>query len=279
MLKPIDLKVNYTKPEYAVADTEQPVFTWGCEDISGTGLSQSGYRIIVSFNDEVLWDSGRCSDTNMRAVYSGIRLPSGAVVDWKLQLYDDLGRQTRYVRSHFKTSCFDALTGDWIEPELDSQNAVVNFRKGFNIQERPERAVLYYCGLGLSKPYINGQALNDLRLQPAFTNYKKQAQYIIEPIDVSLLKQGINEVKIAVAGGWRKNYGKYLENMSSDRQIEFMGNIALWCQLVLYYKDKTKQVYSTDKSWHCAAGNITYSHLFNGEVFDETVKKKAAMLG
>ena len=34
MLKPINLKVNYTKPEYASADKKYPVFTWGCENSS-----------------------------------------------------------------------------------------------------------------------------------------------------------------------------------------------------------------------------------------------------
>ena len=32
MLKATNLKVNYTKPEYAVADTHNPVFSWACEN-------------------------------------------------------------------------------------------------------------------------------------------------------------------------------------------------------------------------------------------------------
>lgn len=273
MLKPINLKVNYTNPKYAVADTKFPVFTWGCEDSAGENCTQAGYRIIVYYYDSVLWDSGCCADTDMRAIYSGTQLPSGAILKWSIQLTDNLGNAGKLVESYFKTACFDSLCGKWIEPEADTENSVVNFKKEFSLKELPKRAVLYYCGLGLSKPYVNGEELDDYRLQPAFTNYKKQAQYITQPVDASILKIGANEIEIAVAGGWRKNFGKYLENMSSDRKIEFMGNISLWCQFVFYYSDGTTKVVASDTSWNCAVGNIKYSHLFDGEIFDERAKE------
>ena len=271
MLKPVNLKVNYTKPEYAVADTEYLVFTWGYEDLSCNDKKQSGYRINLLHNDTELWDSGYCESDSARAVYSGEQLPSGAVITLKIQLTDDSGKAGKVVESSFKTACFDALDGEWIEPDYDCGYSVVNFKKEFCVNEIPERAVLYYCGLGLSKSYINGTETDNFRLQPAFTNYKKQAQYVTQPIDVSMLNIGKNEIEISVAGGWRKNYGKYLDNMSSDRAIEFMGDICVWAKLVIYGKDGMIQTYTTDLSWSCASGNITYSHLFNGEVFDETV--------
>ena len=274
MLKPINLKVNYTKPEYAVADTQFPVFTWGYEDLSLANKKQSSYRIIVSHNNVELWGSGYCESDSMRAVYSGEQLPSGAVITWKIQLTDNLGKAGKEVESSFKTVCFDALEGEWIEPDFDCGHSVVNFKKEFCLKEMPERAVLYYCGLGLSKPYINGTETDNFRLQPAYTNYAKQAQYVTQPIDASMLKIGKNEIEISVASGWRKNYGKYLDNMSSDRAIEFMGDICLWAKLVIYAKDGTTQSYTTDLSWSCAGTNITYSHLFNGEVFDETVGER-----
>ena len=49
MLKPINLKVNYTKPEYAVADTQFPVFTWGYEDLSLGNKKQNGYSTLRYF--------------------------------------------------------------------------------------------------------------------------------------------------------------------------------------------------------------------------------------
>lgn len=273
MLKPINLKVNYTKPEYASADTKYPVFTWGCENSSGKKCVQAGYRITVFFYDALLWDSGYCDTNKMQAVYSGADLPSGAIIKWCLQLTDNVGDTTDFVESYFKTACFDELDGEWIEPSFDTGNSVVNFKKDITLKELPQRAVLYYCGLGLSKPYINGKELDNYRLQPAFTNYKKQAQYITQVIDVSILEKGLNEIEIMVAGGWRKNFGKYLENMSSNRQIEFMGNICLWCQLVFYYEDGTNEVVVSDTTWRCSVGNITYSHLYNGETYDEMAEK------
>jgi len=274
MLNPINLKVNYTKPEYAIADTQNPVFSWGAEDITDTGCIQTGYRITVFHNNVVLWDTGICDSANMQAVYSGSKLPSGAIVYWELSLVDNHKNISRTVESFFKTACYDDLRAEWIEPKCECDSAVIHFKKEFNIDNLPERAVLFYCGLGLSKPFINNYELDNYRLQPAFTNYKKQAQYVTEPIDVSLLKHGANELEIMVAGGWRKNYGKYLENMSSDRQIEFMGNICLWCQMVLYYECGETIVISSDSTWTCATKYIAYSHLFNGEIYDETAVEK-----
>ena len=273
MLKPINLKVNYTKAEYAIADTQKPVFSWGCEDITDEDCIQTGYRLMVVHDNKVMWDSGVCNSVNMQAEYSGSELPSGAIMNWKLSIVDNYGNVSKFVDSSFRTACYDKLSADWIEPKSECGSAVVHFKKEFNIDSLPERAVLFYCGLGLSKPFINNNELDNYRLQPAFTNYKKQVQYVTEPIDVSLLKQGANELEIMVAGGWRKNYGKYLENMSSDRQIEFMGNICLWCQMMLYYESGETVVISSDSTWTCATKNIIYSHLFNGEIYDETASE------
>ena len=106
MIKPINLKVNYTKPEYSVAETQFPVFSWGCEDLFGTGRKQSGYRIVVTHASEVLWDSGVCRNDEMQIVYGGAELPSGAIIRWELQLIDDSGIKSNFIESYFKTACF-----------------------------------------------------------------------------------------------------------------------------------------------------------------------------
>ena len=265
---PVNLKTNYTKEEYAIADTPNPIFSWGVK-YDEKGGYQSEYRIKVTFNNTVLWDSGFVADSNHTATYSGSPLPSGAIINWELQIKDQNGRISNIAKSYFKTACFDTLCGSWISSPLEKEYEVQYFTKQFEIDKKPCRAVLYYCGIGLSKAYINGKPADNYMLQPAHTNYAKECFYVTAPLDDTVLSEGENTIDINVACGWRKNLGPYLDNMSSDRKIEFIGNMCLWAQLVLYYENGDKTVISTDESWKCTNGAITSAHLFNGETYDE----------
>ena len=264
MFKPINLKVNYTKPEYAVSDNQKPVFSWGV-----FGKEQTAYRITVSFADNILWDSGFVKSEQTSCEYSGLPLPSGAVVNWELQLFDKDGNVSKAAKSYFKTACFDKLYGKWIESPYEKDFEVQYFTKDFNITQKPERAVLYHCGIGLSKAYINGNETDNYRFQPLHTNYAKECFYVTTPLDVDNFSIGENKLQITVAGGWRTNYGHYLDNMSSIRQIEFMGKKCLWAMLVLYYENDEKETITTDTDWNVTTGNIVSSHLFDGEVYDK----------
>lgn len=245
MFKPINLKVNYTKPEYATADTKSPVFSWGV-----AGKEQLAYRATVTFLDKCLWDTGIVKSEQTSCVYDGLSLPSGAVVNWELQLFDKDENQSKIGRSYFKTACFDVLLGKWIESPYEKDFEVQYFTKDFSIVQKPERAVLYHCGLGLSKAYINGNETDNYRLQPLHTNYAKDCFYVTTPLDTDKFGIGKNKLQITVAGGWRTNFGHYLDNMSAIRQIEFMGKKCLWAMLVLYYENGEKEVIVTDADWN-----------------------------
>ena len=261
---PINLKVNYTCAEYAVADTQTPVFSWGvCE------RHQAAYRITVISGGCELWDSGFVNGSGTIARYGGNPLPSGALAEWNLQLKDSEGNLSRTARSYFKTACFDELCGSWIESPYEKEREVQYFSRCINLCEKPQRAAFYYAGIGLSKAYVNGRETEDYRLQPLHSNYAKVCYYVTSVPDADSFIIGENEIKIAVAGGWRTNYGEYLNNLSENRKIRFMGKKCLWAMLVLYYRDGRKEVICTDTAWRCTTGNIVSSHLFDGEIYDE----------
>lgn len=174
---PTNLKVNYTKPEYAVADTQSPVFSWGAIH-AANGSRQKAYRVVVIYENEILWDSGFVESSQLSCVYSGMNLPSGAVIGWSLELIDSNNNKSQKAESTFKTACFEDFEGQWISSESEKEHEVIYFKKDFGISKKPCRAVLYYCGLGLSKPYLNGNKIDDCYLQPAHSNYKKECYYI-----------------------------------------------------------------------------------------------------
>ena len=270
---PIDMRCDYMKSEYAVTAKEKPLFSWGAFS-SQEGAFQKAFRIEVCSQGECLWDSGVIESSEQSVVYGGKELKSGALYEWTLSLTDNYSNISQEGKGFFKTACLGTWKGEWIEPIEDTGHSAVYFVNSFSLDTLPERAVLYHSGIGLDKAYINGISLSSDRLQPAFTNYKKECQYVTDIIDVGDLKIGENVLGIAVGGGWRKNYGEYLDNLSAEREIEFLGNIALNAQLVLYFKDKTEKIIATDESFRYLSGAITYSHLFNGETYDEYEEKQ-----
>lgn len=269
---PIEMRTNYMKSEYAACENGKPIFTWGAVSPEN-GACQRAYHIVVVSGGKCYWDSGSVKSENQRAVYDGDALDEGALYEWTLELEDNFGNISRKGKSSFKTVFTDEWHGKWIECETEG-SAAEYFSAGFTLDALPERAALYHSGIGLDKAYINGKGLNDYRLQPPFTNYKKECRYVCELVDVKDLKIGENVIEITAAGGWRQNYGSYLDNLSEKRKIEFMGNIRLNAQLVLYFGDGTKKIIATDEDWKCTSGAVVYAHLFNGEIYDEHSKKE-----
>lgn len=268
--EPENLKINYTKCEYAIADTRTPVFSWGAVH-SVNGSRQKAFHITVTFMKKLLWDSGIVYSEELKATYGGLPLPSGAEIEYSVELFDNNGNKSSRVYSSFKTACFDNFKALWIEADIEKGNEVIYFKKDFKVSKKPVRAVLYYCGLGLCKPYLNDRRLEDYYLRPSHSNYEKECYYTTLPLDASLLNTGDNTLMVQVAGGWRKNTGAYLDNISSRRKIEFMGNMCLFCELKIYYDDGTEETVATDESWLCGNGPILYSHLFNGETYNENI--------
>lgn len=270
---PYNLRVNYVKSPYAVVEDMNPVFTWAVKGAK-SGRSQEKYHIVVSFENIVLWDSGFVKSDCMSAVYPLDNLPSGAKIEWSIEVTDDCGEHSSAERAFFTTACFEEINAKWIASSLENGHNVQYFSKKIILDKIPERAVVYHCGLGYGKAYVNGKELNRTHLNPAFTNYVKECLYVTDVIDTAMLKKGENTVSIAVAGGWRKNYGHYLTNMSEERKIEFMGDMCLKAQIVFWFADGTKMISETDTDWDCETGPLTFSHLFDGETYDEEYIKK-----
>ena len=269
---PIELRTNYMKSDYAIVEDNNIIFSWGAIN-SEKNAYQTAFHIIVSSCEECVWDSGNIISKQQKAKYEGKPLKSGAMFEWTLKLTDNFGNISRTEKGYFKTICFEEWKGEWIKSSLEKENEAQYFVSDFELDEIPYRAALHSCGIGLSKAYINGEAVSKYRLQPAFTNYAKECEYVTDIVDIRRLRIGRNIIGIAVGNGWRKNYGQYLDNLSEKRGIEFMGDMALNAQLVLYFKNGEKKIIATDTTWRCMNGAITYSHLFGGETYDEYKEK------
>ena len=74
---PIEMRTNYMKSEYAIAESATPVFSWGAHS-SEDSAHQVSFRIVVSSGGECLWDSGIIESKEQTITYCGKNLKSGA---------------------------------------------------------------------------------------------------------------------------------------------------------------------------------------------------------
>lgn len=265
--KPINLKVNYS--DHPNIGTGRPVFCWGAE---GGGKRQSAYRIRVYQDDTIYWDTGFVKSDERTAIYGGKTLPCGKELAWEVQIKDETDRLSRKNEARFVTAYTDTWKGKWISSPNEKGNEALYFKKRFVLKERPCEAVFFHSAAGIEKSYINGVPTNDHRMEPGFTNYKKRCLYVTDIIDKNAFYVGENCIDITACGGWRKNGGRYLSNMSKPRGIEFMGNICIIAQLVLRFADGSEYIIATDDTWDVSNGQITNAHLFDGETYNERVQ-------
>ena len=75
------------------------------------------------------------------------------------------------------------------------------FRKEFNLEKKPGRAIVAVTGLGTYELFINGQRVGDAYMAPEWTAYPKRIFYQVYDV-TSLLQEGDNVVAAEVAAGW-----------------------------------------------------------------------------
>lgn len=119
--------------------------------------------------------------------------------------------------------------------------------------------------------YLDGEDdLLDLeKLDPAFTDYIRQCQYVMYPDLADALKPGRHCLAAIVASGWRDNPGvNRLLNVNDGNVAEFMGQPCLTAMLRLTYQDGREELIVTDETWQCGHGGYQFASVFDGTVYD-----------
>ena len=90
---------------------------------------------------------------------------------------------------------------NWIKAPVDTQSAVVDFAKNFQIKAgKIKKAFLNVTAMGVYVPYINGQRVGENVLAPGWTSYHNRVLY--QTYNVEELLQENNEIRISVGPGW-----------------------------------------------------------------------------
>ncbi len=148
----------------------------------------------------------------------------------------------------------------WIIHPQNKLYEPVHFNKRIKIEKPLRRAVMNVTSLGCYYAEINRARVGDFILAPGFTS-RRRVQY--QSYDVTGMLSLENSLDIIVSDGWYK--GKI--NFAVDQGKEELKK-ALICELVLTYKDGTKERILTDENWLAKKDKLRMAELYDGEIYD-----------
>ncbi|QDH78528.1 Bacterial alpha-L-rhamnosidase [Echinicola soli] len=245
---------------------------------------QEAYQVLVASSPELLspekadvWNSGRVtSDGSIHVTYDGEALGKDTKVYWKVKVWTNHGESDWSETAHWSLGLlyYKDWRGRWIGfdrafpwedistfPTLGARY----FRHEFGVEKEVKRATVYIMGLGLYELHLNGQKVGDAVLAPTPTDYTQNVKY--NAYDVTTMLRGSTENAVGVMLGngryftMRQNYKPY--------KIKNFGFPKLLFNLVIHYKDGSKEVISTSDQWKGTAdGPIRNNNEYDGEYYD-----------
>ena len=292
-----ELRCEQSQRPLAV-DPAGPRLSWQL-NADRRGCLQSAYRILVADSPVALaddngnvWDSGKVfSDRSVLVPYGGPALQPGKAYCWKVQAWDADGNLSPWsLPASFGTGlmsmqdwngakwiamepdvdslkCIEGNTGKWKDggPVFDKPVApykLPQLRREFTATNPVKRAMAYICGLGQFEMFLNGEKVGDHFLDPAWTKFDKEAQYVAFDI-TGELRDGKNAVGVMLGNGYYHTpHGRYLKLLFS------YGAPKMICKLQIEYADGTAQTVVSDDKWRASESPVTFSSIYGGEDYD-----------
>ena len=241
------------------------VVSWIAE--SEISKKQDRAQIVVALDPamkNIIYTSAPLANPNSTGMQLPIKLQPRTAYYWTVQVWGDQGDTAVSEVNCFETGKREEpLDGQWITTPWEDQSRSPYMRKGFCLEEKPEKARLYMVGLGLALPEINGERINEEYFAPGCTAGDKWVQ--IYTYDVSKhLQAGENMLAVLLGNGWIKGpYGNkpHIHKNAADRFL-------LKAELRLEWADGREQVIVTDESWECAQSPILFNTIYDGEIYD-----------
>lgn len=249
-----------------------------------------------------IWDSGKIdSDQSTGLIYAGADLKSGDVCFWKVKVWDDAGNPSAWSETaHWSMGLLqpDDWQAQWIgldshpidqDPAMDPDRKTKDrkheteedwhayitaeiaecelparyVRREFELPKQVKRATAYVSGLGFYELFVNGQEVEDQRMEPGLTLYNKRILYVTHDLTEEL-QQGRNALGVILGNGrfWsprRFTPAKYYHG----------GTPRLLFQMHIEYADGTEERLLSDRSWQITdQGPIRLNNEYDGERYD-----------
>lgn len=213
------------------------------------------------------WDSGWVEQREQSLAYDGDPLPQGERITLEIIIRDDAGNESAPYCTDICNAAV-AWKAGWIGAASDERGRTLYFRREFTLERPVHSAVLYACGIGYHKLYLNGEIVDSAELDPANTDYAAQCQYVVWPGLERMLKPGTNCLGALVGNGWRRNALVREQDGEKGPRMPSCGEPQLTAMLRITYENGDTQWLLTDGTWQCGRGAHTVNDIFNGETYD-----------
>ncbi|MFS4417379.1 alpha-L-rhamnosidase [Maribacter sp. 2307ULW6-5] len=289
-----DYKVNPTAIE-----NEKPQFSWVVQT-EGHNKSQSAYHIMVATSKEKLgdataavWDTKKVESEQSAFVdYAGNALEPLQTYFWKVKIWDEKGNPSAWSPvQQFTMGLMDENNwgqSKWITLNKDTRKsphrfrdyktgkmnaplpvegfAASYFRKETKIDKEVVSAQAYICGLGYYELYLNGNKVGDHVLDPAPSNYDKQAYYVNYDI-TEQIKSGDNAFGIIMGNGFYGQNISWKNDPESEKDLAY-GAPTVKLMVKMTYADGSQEDFFTDGTWKEATGPIVFNNIYGGDTYD-----------
>ncbi|WP_316791975.1 family 78 glycoside hydrolase catalytic domain [Pedobacter frigoris] len=263
-------------------------------------VSQSAWQVLVASsladlnnNKGTAWDSGKQqAEQSIQIEYSGKPLMAAEKYYWKVKVWDNKGNESAWSKPAFwqmgllkpadwknaKWIAYDTLSASKKiipgihgggDPKLGPGKSVQPLlRREVQLKKKVKQATMFISGLGHFELNVNGKKAGDHFLDPGWTKYDEQAQYVTFDL-TGQLKQGKNVLGVSLGNGFyytpRERYRKITVAFDYPKLIG---------RLLIEYSDGTFENIITDESWKTIPGPITFSSIYGGEDYNATHEKK-----
>lgn len=280
-------------------DVSTPRFNWQLKSPQ-QNIVQAGYRLLVSSNEEMLnknvgdiWDSKKVlSATSIQVAYRGSQLLSAKKYFWKVMVWDNKGNVSKWSSIGFwqmgllrksdwtnaKWIAYNSLPDSLIIVPAEHgngkkewgkrANVLPLFRKTFFLNKAVKLATVFISGLGQFEMSLNGTKVGDHFLDPGWTKYSKQVQYVTFDVTQQVLK-GENVIGVILGNGFY-----YIPSERYRKMTGAYGYPKMIARMVVEYTDGTVTNIITDESWRTYPSPITYSSIYGGENYNATLDQQ-----
>ncbi len=280
-------------------ENNQPLLSWVVE-ADGFNRSQTAYQVLVASSPDLLnerksdvWNSGEIKSSQSTFVkYSGKTLVPTQKYYWKVKIWDEKGKASAWSPVNtFEMGLMNEdqwATAQWIslsndtrtseyrfreyqtstmnEPHTVTSYATAYFRNQIDVTKKIKSARAYICGLGLYELYINGEKTGDHLLDPAPSNYDKQAYYASYDV-TGQLQSGKNAIGIILGNGFYGQNISWKNDPESERDLAY-GKPAVRLRLKIAYDDGSVEDIITNDNWKNATGPIVFDNIYGGDIYD-----------
>lgn len=280
-------------------DSEQPLLSWMVK-ADGFNREQTAYQVLVTSNPKFLnekeadfWNSGKViSSQSVQVKYRGKKLLFTQKYWWKVKIWDEKGKASKWSPVHsFETGLMHEAnwnSAKWISLGKDTRTSEHRFREyktgkmkapimvashpvGYlrteiTTDKKIKNARAYICGLGYYELYINGKKTGDHVLDPAPSNYDKQAYYVSYDI-TKQLKSGKNAIGIIVGNGFYGQNISWKQDPESEKDLSYGVPTARLLIKVTYTNGEQTQFF-TNENWKSSTGPIVFDNIYGGDTYD-----------